>query len=140
MSLLLDTNVVSEWTKRIPDPKFVRWIGAIDSRQAYLSVVTLAEIERGIERLPQGRRRDRLARWLIAELLDVFADRIIDINRPIASAWARLMVQCELAGRPLNSMDAFLAATAAVRGYALATRNAADFAATGIALLNPWSD
>ena len=139
MSLLLDTNVVSEWTKPVPDSQFVRWIGGIDSTQAYLSVVTLAEIERGIARLPQGRRRDRLARWLTAELLEVFADRIVDIDRPIAAAWAQVMVRCETAGKPLATMDAFLAATAAVRGYTLVTRNISDFAETGVALLNPWS-
>ncbi len=140
MSLLLDTNVVSEWTKPVPDRRFVRWIGAIDSRQTHLSVVTLAEIERGIERMPQGRRRERLSRWLVDELLDVFADRIVEINRPIASAWARLMVRCESAGRPLGSMDGFLAATAMVQGHTLVTRNVAGFSASGISLLNPWSD
>jgi hypothetical protein len=140
VNLLLDTNVVSEWAKPVPDPRFVRWIGAIDSREAHLSVVTLAEIERGIERLPQGRRRDRLAAWLIDELLEVFGDRIVEIDRLIASAWARMMVRCESAGRPLNSMDAFLAATAVVQGHTLVTRNVADFAATGVPLLNPWTD
>ena len=139
MSLLLDTNVVSEWVKPTPDPRFVRWIGAVDSRTAYLSVVTLAEIERGIARLPTGRRRERLAAWFAAELIEIFADRIIDVDRPIASAWARLMVRSEAVGQPLSSIDAFLAATAAVRGYTLVTRNTADFVATGVLLHNPWT-
>ena len=140
MSFLLDTNVVSEWTKTVPNPRFVKWIGEIDSNDAHLSVVTLAEIQRGIERLPHGRRRERLSTWLVNELLEVFADRVVDVDQPIAAAWSRLMVKCEAAGRPLGSMDGFLAATAAVHGHTLVTRNVADFAATGVPLLNPWSD
>lgn len=139
MSLLLDTNVVSEWTKSTPDRRFVRWIGSIDSREAYLSVVTLAEVQRGIERLPAGRRRGRLFVWLTQELMSVFTDRIIDIDRMIAAEWARLMVRCDSVGRPIGSLDGFLAATATVRGFTLVTRNASDFIATGVSVLNPWT-
>lgn len=139
MSLLFDTNVVSEWTKPKPHPRFVHWIGSIDSDEAHLSVVTLAEVQRGIERLPQGRRREQLFGWLSTELIDLFAERIIGVDRSIAAEWARLMARCEAAGKPMGSMDGFLAATAAVHGLTLVTRNVGDFAASGIALLNPWT-
>lgn len=139
MKLLFDTNVVSEWTKPEPDPAFVRWIGSIDSATAYVSVITLAELQRGIERLPPGRRRERLFAWLTTEFIGVFADRIVGIDQAIAATWARLMARCDAAGRPMGSMDGFLAATAVELNMTLATRNVSDFSAAGIALFNPWT-
>src|SRR5438093_1415845 len=68
VTFLLDTNVVSEWVKPEPDPNVVAWLADVDEDRVFLSVVTFAEISRGVELMPAGRRRERLAAWLAAEL------------------------------------------------------------------------
>lgn len=139
MSYLLDTNVVSEWVKPRPDAGVVEWLGEVDEDRAYISVVTLAELRRGVERLPKGRRRRRLDSWIDDELLLRFDGRILPIDSPVADAWGRLVVRREASGRPIGSMDAFIAATSLVHDLILVTRNTADFAATLPRMINPWT-
>lgn len=139
MSYLLDTNVVSEWTKPRPNPHVVTWLAGLDEDRAYLSVATLAEIRRGIERLPASRRRDRLTAWLADDLPTRFADRILPIDRAVADRWGVIMTRATATGVTLGTMDAFIAATADVYALTLVTRNTKDFAELGVALRNPWS-
>jgi predicted nucleic acid-binding protein len=101
-------------------------------------VVSFAEIRLGIEMLPEGRRRQRLAAWLADELASRFEGRILPVDRRIAETWGILTVRGSHAGATLGSMDAFFAATAESRRLTLVTRNTEDFAAMGIPLLNPW--
>ncbi len=139
MTFLLDTNVVSEWTKPRPDPGVVAWLAALDEDRAFLSVVTLAELRRGVERLEPGRRRDRLRAWLEHDLPTRFEGRVIGIDAPIAHAWGRLLARAQAAGQTVTTMDGFLAATAQVTDLTLVTRNVRDFAATGTPVHNPWA-
>jgi toxin FitB len=139
VSFLLDTNVVSEAVKPLPDPGLVDWLARVDEDRTYLSVVTLAEIRRGVQRLSSGHRRKRLERWLLIELPDRFRGRVLTIDEPIADLWGRIVARAESAGQALNSMDAFLAATAQVNGLTLVTRNVRDFAVTGVPTHNPWT-
>lgn len=134
MSFLLDTNVVSEWVKPEPHPNVVAWLADVDEDRVFLSVATLAEIRRGVELLPIGRRRQRLADWLADDLPSRFEDRILHIDQVVAHAWGELMVR----GAALESMDAFFAATAHTHRLTLVTRNVADFQRAGLPLLNPW--
>ncbi|MEA2526043.1 MAG: toxin FitB [Thermomicrobiales bacterium] len=138
MTYLLDTNVVSEWVKPRPDPHVVSWLADIDEDRVFLSVISLAEISRGIASMPVGVRRDRLAAWLADELPERFEGRLLPVNRPIAEAWGMLMSRAKQAGIGLGVMDAFFAATADTHGLTLVTRNTSDFARLGIMLLNPW--
>jgi predicted nucleic acid-binding protein len=140
MNVLLDTNAVSEWAKPVPEPRFVHWMAGIDMEATYLSVITLAEIERGILRLPTGQRRENLRRWFAGDLLPAFADRIVDVDPAVAVEWARVTIRCDGAGRPIGAMDAFLAASAIARNLTLVTRNVGDFAASGAALFDPWTE
>lgn len=138
MTYLLDTNIVSEWVKPQPHPQVVAWLQEVDEQQVFLSVASLAEIRRGVELLPPGKRRDRLAAWLAGELPARFEGRVLDIDSQVAEAWGRVMAQAQKTGRHVGAMDAFFAATALVHRLTLATRNVRDFEDIGISLVNPW--
>lgn len=139
MTYLLDTNVVSEWVKPTPDPGVIAWLAAADEDRLFLSVVTLAELRHGVERLAAGRRRDRLHQWLRDELPARFEGRLVPIDERVADAWGRLVAAAQAVGRPLGVMDAFIGATAHVAGLTLVTRNVEDFSMTDIRIYNPWT-
>lgn len=139
MSFLLDTNVVSEWAKRRPDPGVAAWLADVDEDRTFLSVITVAELRHGVERLPDGSRRARLGQWLQHDLLLRFESRILPINATIADAWGRMVARRAAAGRPIGAMDAFIAATAQIHDLTLVTRNVPDFETSIAALVNPWS-
>ena len=139
MSCLLDTNVVSEWTKPRPNPGVVAWLARVDEDEVFLSVVTFAELRHGIERLPAGARRRRLDEWLGRELPVRFEGRIVGVDGAIADEWGRLVARREARGRAIQAMDALIAATVQVHGLTLVTRNTADFESSVKLLLNPWT-
>lgn len=139
MSFLLDTNVVSEWVKPEPVRSVVTWLAEVDEDEVFLSVISLAELRRGIELLAAGRRRQRLERWLGEDLADRFHGRILSVDVLVADAWGRITARATRAGRTVRSMDALVAATAEVHGLALATRNTKDFDHLGVSLFNPWA-
>ena len=138
MSFLLDTNVVSEWTKPRPNAGVVRWLAQVVEDEVFLSVVTFAELRRGIERLPSGARRQLLDEWLRGELPWRFEARIIGVDGAIADEWGRLVARGEARGRIIHAMDALIAATSEVHGLTLVTRNTADFQTSVKSLFNPW--
>jgi len=140
MNFLLDTNVVSEWTKPRPDPGVVTWLGDTDEDRIFISVVTLAELRHGIERLSPGARRDRLDAWLTEEVPSRFEDRLLDVDAETANMWGRVMARGQAAGRPPSAMDAFIAAVVLRHGMFLVTRNVSDFERLGLRYLNPWSN
>jgi predicted nucleic acid-binding protein len=139
VSLLLDTNVVSEGLKPQPNAGVVAWMDTVDEDQVYISVVTLTELRYGIERLAAGSRRKRLEEWLQRELPKRFDGRILPIDELIADASGRIVARSEAAGRPIEAIDAFLAATAEVHRLTLVTRNQSDFKAVLKTTLNPWT-
>ena len=139
MSFLLDTNVVSEWTKPRPNPGVVEWLEEVEENEVFLSVVTFAELRHGIERLPAGARRRRLDEWLSHDLPLRFEGRVVGVEGAIADEWGRLVARREARGRPISVMDALIAATAQVHSLTLVTRNTADFQASVKSLLNPWT-
>lgn len=140
MNYLLDTNVVSEWTKPRPDPGVVQWLAEVDEDRVFLSVATLAEVRFGIERMPAGARRDRLERWITDELPSRFDHRIAVADGAVADMWGRVLAHRQAIGRPLASMDALIAATALHYELALVTRNISDFEALDVPLINPWAN
>lgn len=139
MSFLLDTNVISEWVKPRPEPRVVAWLAEVDEDRVFMSVVTLGELRHGIERLPGGRRRDRLNEWLRRELPLRFEGRVLPIDAAVADAWGMIVARGERTGRAIGAMDGFMAATANVHGLTLVTRNAADFRLSVQAILDPWA-
>jgi predicted nucleic acid-binding protein len=140
VNFLLDTNIVSEWTKPRPNAGIVNWLSEADEDRIFISAITIAEIRYGIERLPQGVRRDRLNAWLTDDVPLRFEDRILPIDAKTGDCWGRVMARGRAAGRPVAAMDAFFAATSERYDLVLATRNIPDFEALGIRLINPWRD
>lgn len=138
MSYLLDTNVVSEWVKPEPAPTVVEWLSGVDEEEAFLSVVSLAELRRGVDLLDAGRRRQRLEKWLSEDLQDRFHGRMLPIDILVADAWGRLTARASRDGRTLGTMDGFVAATAAAYALTLVTRNVRDFERLGVEVFNPW--
>jgi len=138
VNFLLDTNAVSEWVKPRPNPGLVHWMASADEDRVFLSVISLAELRYGIERMPGGARRSRLEQWLRDELPLRFESRILSVDHNIAEAWGKIVSRSQAVGRPMGAMDAFLAATAEVRRLTLVTRNISDFP-TLKAVVSPWS-
>ena len=138
MTYLLDTDIISEFVRPRPDPNVVAWLASVDEERVYLSVVSVAEIQRGVDLLPEGARRLRLATWLRDDLPARFEGRLLAVDQRVAQTWGTLMAQSQRSGMTLGAMDAFLAATASVHGLILVTRNVRDFASAGISVLNPW--
>jgi len=139
VNYLLDTNAVSEWLKPVPDAGLMTWLATVDEDRAYLSVVTLAELRRGVERLADGRRRVLLEAWLQQDLPNRFAGRVLVVDGPVADAWGRVVARAQAGGQPLSVMDGFIAATAQIHDLTVVTRNAKDFSATGLDVHNPWT-
>lgn len=115
------------------------WLAEVDEDRVFLSVVTLAELERGVALLAHGKKRERLAAWQ-ADLRDRFDGRVLDITPAVARELGAMSAQAQRSGTPIGVMDAFLAATARVHVLTLVTRNDGDFASTGVELLNPWTE
>lgn len=139
MRFLLDTNVISEWVKPRPEQRVVAWLDAADQECLYLSVLAFAEVRLGIERLPAGAKRDRLALWLDHDLTAWFEGRIIGIDLAIARTWAGLVARGRSAGRTPPILDAFMAATALVHGMTLVTRDRGAAAWLDVPVLDPWA-
>jgi toxin FitB len=136
---LLDTNTMSEWVKPRPNAGVIDWMDSVDEDQVFISVVSLAEVRYGIERLARGNRRRQLEEWLERELPLRFEGRLLPVDAAIADAWGRIVSRSEAAGRPIAVMDAFLAATAEVHRLTLVTRNVSHFSLLKT-VVNPWTE
>lgn len=138
MNYLLDTNVVSEWTKPVPDPNVVRWLDEVDEDRVHLSVITLGELREGVDRLDPGRRRDRLDGWLRDDLSDRFEGRLVDVDEDVTLRWGALRAAAGRSGRTLPVVDALIAATALAHSFVVVTRNVRDFAKMVPDVIDPW--
>jgi predicted nucleic acid-binding protein len=135
MSFLLDTCVVSEATRERPDLGVVSWVNATAAELLFFSAITFGELRFGVERLPNGAKRDRLHAWLEEFIRDTPVARIIAFDRDIALVWAGLRIR-----DPNGKVeDAQIAATALAHGLTIVTRNVRDFAFAGLPVFNPWS-
>lgn len=139
MRLLLDTNVLSEVTKPAPDARVLEWLDQLDEDRSFISVVSIAEIRRGVALMDEGRKRGALADWLAQDLPQRFEQRVLHVDEPIALAWGDLMALAKRRGLGLSSMDGLIAATAVAKQLILATRNTRDFDGFGIDLFDPWT-
>ena len=139
MSFLLDTNVVSEWTKPRPNLGVIAWLADVDEDRVFLSTITLAELRYGVETMGDGARRRRIEEWLCHELTQRFEGRILRVDESVADAWGRIVAKRQAIGRRIEPMDAFIAAAAAVHGLTVVTRNASDFEPS-VKALNPWTE
>lgn len=139
MSFLLDTNVVSEWVKPYPNTGVIGWLDEVDEDRTYLSVITVAELRYGIERLASGKRKTRLHQWATQELPLRFEGRLLPIDSLIADRCGQVVARSEAVGRRMEVMDAFIAATAEIHRLVVVTRNTSDFEPGLKNVLNPWA-
>ena len=138
MNYILDTNVISELVARKPNSKVVAWLESVDPDSIYLSVITLGEIKKGIEKLSASKRKNTLDSWFKEELLTRFHNRILPLDLPVLLTWGKLTARLEKHGTPLPAIDSLLAATALQAEFTLVTRNTGDFQLAGISLYDPW--
>ena len=137
MSYLIDTNVLSELRRKAPDARVVHWFSQRPAGTLYLSVLTLGELRKGIEAMPDPPRRLVLLDWLETELPAFFSGRILPIDAAVADRWGRMVAH---AGRPLPAIDSLLAATALQHEMILVTRNLRDMQGLGVQARSPWDD
>ena len=140
MNYLLDTNVISELISKQPNKKVVEWIDRLDPNTIYLSVITIGELRKGIEKLPPSKRRDTVKEWLEGDLLLRFQGRILKITTEVMLIWGELTGRLENEGRRITAIDSLIAAIALQGNYRLVTRNEHDFQHTGVTIINPWKE
>jgi toxin FitB len=133
---LLDTNVISELVRKKPEPKVVQWIQDTDEDLLFLSVLTMAEIRKGITSHPDAARRVKLEAWLSRDLKQRFGGRILSLDENVADRWGVII---GLAATPIPVIDGLLAATAFEHNLTFVTRNSSDVSATGVPVFNPWT-
>lgn len=131
----MDTNVLSELVRPKPDAAVLRWFANTPDEALFLSALTLGEIRKGVEKLADIQRREKLRLWLEHDLRDWFGTRILPIGPEVVDRWGRLLAQV---GRPAPAIDSLLAATALHHDLRLVTRNTKDFDYAGLEVINPW--
>lgn len=139
MSFLLDTCFLSELAKPNPAPRVAAWASAADESLLFVSTLTFGELQKGISRLPDSRRRQQLQAWLSTDLLGRFQGRCLPVTTEIALRWGQAQAVAALRGRPVPVLDGLIGATALVHGLTVVTRNTADMAEFGVPVFNPWN-
>lgn len=138
MRYLIDTCVISEIVKRIPERKVLDWVRSRDEGSLHLSVLTIGEIQKGISKLRDARKAKHLQKWIDEDLRKRFAGRILGISLEVAFRWGVISGSAERDGRKIPVIDGLLAATALESGLTIVTRNVDHLRGTGAAVLNPW--
>ncbi|MEZ2311559.1 type II toxin-antitoxin system VapC family toxin [Paraburkholderia sp. RCC_158] len=138
--IVLDTNVLSEMLKPVPDVRVMAWLGSQPRAALFTTTVTRAEILYGLHLLPDGSRKGALSTAVEAIFVEDFAGRLLAFDSDAADAYARIAGARKSAGRPISQFDAMIAACTRSRGAALATRNVKDFTGCEFAVINPWAE
>jgi len=124
MNYLLDTCVISELIKK--------------ETNLYISVLTIGEIHKGVERLPESKKKENLHKWVNNDLKERFKNRIIDFDLKTATVWGKIQAHSELLGKALPAIDGLIAATGISFDFTVVTKNTTDMEISGVDLLNPW--
>jgi len=136
--IVLDTNVLSETLKPLPNAAVVAWMAAQPRSTLFTTTVVEAEILYGVAVLAGGARKTQLQAALKAIFTEDLSGQVIPFDRDCAEAYAAIAANRKNLGQPISQFDAMIAAATASRGATLATRNLRDFADCGIRLINPW--
>lgn len=130
--------IVSEPAKPKPNRGVLEWLEQVSMGEIAVSVLTVGEIQRGVARLPAGKRKQALQQWLERDFTAQFEGRLLPVDVEVAAKWGELTAEGDRVARPLPTIDGLLLATAAVHGLTIVTRNIGDFAERGVPLINPY--
>jgi predicted nucleic acid-binding protein len=137
--ILLDTNVISEPWKPVPDESVIAWLDAQAVETLFISAITIAELRFGIAAMPSGRRQTILRNRLEGEVLPHFSGRILSFDLTTSQFYSELMARARASGKAIGTADGYIAATAAANGLTISTRDTGPFEAAGVKVINPWS-
>jgi len=138
MNYLLDTCVISELIRENPEANVASWISGTPETSMYLSVLTIGDIHKGIEKLPESKKKDRLHKWVNSDLCIRFKNRILDLDLEVSTKWGQIQGKAEQVGKPMPLIDGLIAATALSHDLIVVTRNTKDMEQSGVTLINPW--
>ena len=136
--IVLDTNVISELARQVPDFGVLSWLDSLEVSGVVTTAVTAAELRYGVARLPDGNRKRELTVVVRGILTEDFHGRVFPFDERASVRYADIVTGRERSGRPIGVADAQIAAICRDLDGTLATRNIADFEETGIELINPW--
>ena len=137
MSFLLDTNVISEMTRKHPSPRVQTWLESRGAETLFLSSITIGELRKGAL-LAESTKRKALLTWIEEEVKAQFEGRILVPDIAVMEKWADIQATLQRHGKSVPAIDGILAATAAAHDLTIVTRNTADFKLTGVRVQNPW--
>ena len=137
MKYLLDTNVVSELARRMPDDNVVRWFSSVEEDALFLSAPVVGELVFGVSKLEDGVQKDRYTGF-VRKIRNRFGNRVLIFDNAMAEAWGRLRGALARRGKTLPMIDSMIAAMALVHGMTVVTRNTRDFETAGVSLYNPF--
>ena len=138
MKYLLDTCVISEIIKQRPSVKVTKWIKKEDEANFFISVLTIGELHKGIEKLTESQRKEKLHNWVENDLKERFLNKIIGIDMQVAIIWGKIQGMTERIGKPMQAIDSLIAATGITHHLTVVTRNTSDMKESGVVLFNPW--
>ena len=139
MNYLLDTCLISELAKLKPDEKVVNWVLNQNETKFYVSVLTFGELHKGVEKLPESKKKEELRIWIEDELKNRFQNRVIGIDIRVSVLWGKIQCLAEKEGKPMPAIDSLIAATGIAYDLTVVTRNETDMEHSGVRLFNPWS-
>lgn len=137
--IVLDTNVVSELMRSTPDPGVLAWVDGQTARSVAITAVTAAELAVGVTLLPRGKRRAAIGA-AVDRAVAQFTPRLVwPFDLDAVGRYAEIVVTRTRAGRPIDALEAQIAAICVARGAGLATRNTRDFEGVGLEVIDPWT-
>jgi len=136
--IVLDTNVISEALRPVPEPAVMAWLHSVPRLEIWTCTIVLAELFSGVDLMPAGRRQQLLREKMEQLVPALFLNQVLAFDLPAARAYGPILVARRALGHPIDETDALIAAIAKVHGATLATRNTSDFDNCGIQLVNPW--
>lgn len=137
--IVIDTNVISELWRLVPDAGVLAWMDAQAIETLHLSAITVAELRYGIACMPEGRRRTIYQERLEHQVLPSFAGRVLAFDLDTARTYAGLMARAKAEGKAIAMADGYIAATALAHGLMVATSDTSPFEAGGLRTINPWT-
>jgi predicted nucleic acid-binding protein len=137
--IILDTNVVSEPLKPLPNQGVIDWLNAQAPATLFITSINLAELLAGVETMPLGKRRDALVQALSTHVSTLFENRVLHFDTRAAHSFGACLAGAQAQGNPVGFADCAIAAIAKTQGLMVATRNVRDFHGTGVEVINPWA-